>query len=575
MVSKLVNIISIFMALMSAMPCQAELSDDQAFNLGIRIVDNNHLEFKWDIAPQHYLYQNQIAILNSGNKSLLQNDSLPEGTSIDDTALGRYVVYSQQLIIKLPWQESKATQKLIVRYQGCLKDGFCYLPISKIVSVTGNQVTIETTTLQEFPTASTTDKFVNTINNRFLPVTLIIFFCLGILLSFTPCVLPMIPLVVNLIIGTKPISTHKALVLSSSYVLGMAGSYTVAGVIAGMLGATLQTWLQQPFVIISLSALLVILALSQFDLIHVKLPHFNNKVHHWGQKQLQGSVPGAFILGILSALIVSPCITPPLIGALTYISQHGNPLIGGLTLLSLGLGMGVPLVIVALLSNMILPKAGAWMNLIKSIAGVALLGLAIWLLSRIIPSYITIILWGSLCIIGAAFLKVFEPLKNPKRSTRILKALGIILAISGAVLIVDSIDKQFHPSSNTEFTQTSVKWQYINTVTELEKSLAIAKTKQQVTILDVYADWCTNCKKIEATVFANSEIIAALQKFNLLKIDMTSSDIKQQQLLALLDIYGPPSILFFKSDGVEIKNKRIVGEVSEKAMLNILQELMK
>jgi len=563
------------MALMSAMPCQAELSDDQAFNLGIRIVDNNHLEFKWDIAPQHYLYQNQIAILNSGNKSLLQNDSLPEGTSIDDTALGRYVVYSQQLIIKLPWQESKATQKLIVRYQGCLKDGFCYLPISKIVSVTGNQVTIETTTLQEFPTASTTDKFVNTINNRFLPVTLIIFFCLGILLSFTPCVLPMIPLVVNLIIGTKPISTHKALVLSSSYVLGMAGSYTVAGVIAGMLGATLQTWLQQPFVIISLSALLVILALSQFDLIHVKLPHFNNKVHHWGQKQLQGSVPGAFILGILSALIVSPCITPPLIGALTYISQHGNPLIGGLTLLSLGLGMGVPLVIVALLSNMILPKAGAWMNLIKSIAGVALLGLAIWLLSRIIPSYITIILWGSLCIIGAAFLKVFEPLKNPKRSTRILKALGIILAISGAVLIVDSIDKQFHPSSNTEFTQTSVKWQYINTVTELEKSLAIAKTKQQVTILDVYADWCTNCKKIEATVFANSEIIAALQKFNLLKIDMTSSDIKQQQLLALLDIYGPPSILFFKSDGVEIKNKRIVGEVSEKAMLNILQELMK
>lgn len=571
MVSKLVNIISIFMALMSAMPCQAELTDDQAFNLGVEVVDNNRLVFKWDIAPQHYLYQNQITILDSDNKSLLQDNYLPEGTIINDATLGRYVVYSQQLIIEMPWQESKQTQKLIVRYQGCLKDGFCYLPISKVVSITGYQIDIETTTLQEFPAASTADKLANTINNRFLPVTLIIFFCLGILLSFTPCVLPMIPLVVNLIIGTKPISTHKALVLSSSYVLGMAGSYTVAGVIAGMLGATLQTWLQQPFVIISLSSLLVILALSQFDLINLKLPHFNNRVHHWGQKQLQGSVPGAFILGILSALIVSPCITPPLIGALTYISQNGNPLIGGLTLLSLGLGMGVPLIIVAMLSNVILPKTGAWMNLVKTIAGVALLGLAIWLLSRIIPAYITVMLWGSLCIIGAAFLKTFEPLKNPKRSTRILKAFGIILAISGAVLIVNAIDKQFHPGRVS--TQDTVKWQYIDSKNELETSLATAKSKQQVTILEVSADWCTSCKKIEATVFTNPEIIKELQAFNLLKIDMTNSNAKEQQLLALLEIYGPPTILFFNRDGVEIKSKRIVGEVSEKEMLDTLQSL--
>lgn len=559
------------MALTTAMPCQAELSDDQAFNLGARIVDGNHLELKWDIAPQHYLYQNQIAILDSDNESLLQTNSLPTGTTVNDPTLGKYTVYSKQLTIDLPWKKSAATKKLIVRYQGCLQDGFCYLPISKIISVTGEAIDIETTTLQEFPNVSTADKFANTINNRFLPITLIIFFCLGILLSFTPCVLPMIPLVVNLIIGTKPISTHKALVLSSSYVIGMAGSYTVAGVIAGMLGATLQTWLQQPFVIVILSALLVILALSQLDLIHIKLPHFNNRVHHWGQKQLQGSVAGAFILGILSALIVSPCITPPLIGALTYISQHGNPLIGGLTLLSLGLGMGVPLIVVALLSNMILPKAGTWMNLIKSIAGIALLGLAIWLLSRIIPGYITVILWGSLCIITAAFLRTFEPLKNPKRSTRILKSFGIVLAISGAVLIVNAIDKQFH--SGNISTGTAIKWQYIDSTSELEKSLAVAKAKQQVTILEVYADWCTNCKKIEASVFTNSEVIEALQEFNLLKIDMTSSSAKQQQLLTLLEIYGPPSILFFNTDGIEIKNKRIVGDVNAKAMLDLLQKL--
>jgi thiol:disulfide interchange protein DsbD len=559
------------MALTSAMPCQAELSDDQAFNLGARIVDNNRLELKWQIASQHYLYQNQIVVLDADNNSLLQTDTLPAGTTIQDETLGQYVVYDEQLIIELPWKEATANKKLLVRYQGCLKDGFCYLPISKIITVSGKQVDIEATTLQEFPTVSAADKLAHTINDRFLPVTLIIFFFLGILLSFTPCVLPMIPLVVNLIIGTKPISTHKALVLSSSYVLGMAGSYTVAGIVAGMLGATLQTWLQQPIVIVGLSALLVILALSQFDLIHVKLPHFNHRVHHWGQKQLQGSVPGAFILGILSALIVSPCITPPLIGALTYISQNGNPLIGGLTLLSLGLGMGVPLIIVALLSNVILPKAGAWMNLVKTIAGVALLGLAIWLLSRIIPAYVTAILWGSLCIITAAFLKTFEALKTPKRSTRILKAFGIILAICGAVLIANSINKQFLPEGTAK--QEAIQWQKIDSISELDKALVTAKTKKQVTVLEVYADWCTNCKKIEATVFKNTEVIAELQQFNLLKIDMTSSDSKQQKLLASLDIYGPPSILFFNSDGVEIKNKRIVGEVSEDAMLSLLQEL--
>lgn len=571
MVSKLINIFYIFMALIAATPCQAELSDDQAFNLSINMVDSNHLELRWEIAPQHYLYQAQIVTLNSENQPLLQTDFFPAGTTINDPTLGTYVVYSKQLILNIPWKESTTAKQFIVRYQGCLQDGFCYLPISKIVTITGQEVNIEATLLQEFPAVSTADKLAKTINDRFLPVTLIIFFCLGILLSFTPCVLPMIPLVVNLIIGTKPISTHKALVLSSSYVLGMAGSYTVAGIIAGMLGATLQAWLQQPFVIISLSALLVILALSQFDLINVKLPHFNQRLHHWGQKQLQGSVPGAFILGILSALIVSPCITPPLIGALTYISQHGNPLIGGLTLLSLGLGMGVPLIIVALLSNMILPKAGPWMNLIKSIAGIALLGLAIWLLSRIIPNYISVILWGSLCIVGAAFLKVFEPLRNPKRSTRILKAFGIILAISGAVLIVNSINKQFHPADT--FTRATIKWHNINTIAEFEKSLTAAGAQQKITIVEVYADWCTSCKKIEAGIFKNTEIIQTLQQFNLLKIDMTDSDPQQKQLLSLLEIYGPPSILFFNPNGAEIKSKRIVGEINEKEMLYILQSL--
>lgn len=206
------------------------------------------------------------------------------------------------------------------------------------------------------------------------------------LLSFSPCVLPMIPLVINLIVGPKKISAHKALVLSSAYVLGMAGSYAIAGLFVGIVGATLQAWLQQPAVLVGFSILLIILALSQFDLIKIKLPHFNSRLHKWGSEKLQGSVFGAFALGIIAALIVSPCVTAPLIGALTYISQDGNPLVGFLTLLSLGLGMGVPLIIVAVLSSRILPRAGRWMLTIKYITGLLLIGLAIWLLVRVMPT---------------------------------------------------------------------------------------------------------------------------------------------------------------------------------------------
>lgn len=533
------------------------------------MVEPNNLQFSWAIAPEHYLYKDKITIINCENTALLKQNALPMGTVIDDPIIGKHEVYHNNLMIDIPWQHSDKNQKLLVHYQGCAKAGVCYLPISKEVTVIGNQIEITDTSLQSFPNGSTADQIATSINERFLPLTLIVFFFLGILLSFTPCVLPMIPLIVNLIIGPKPISTHRAFVLSMSYVIGMAGSYTAAGVIAGMLGATLQVWLQQPLVIITLSILLVILALSQFDLIHISMPHFNNKLHRWGAKQLQGSIIGAFILGMLAALIVSPCITPPLIGALTYISQSGNPWIGGLTLLSLGLGMGVPLIVVALLSSIILPAAGPWMNLIKTIAGVALLGLAIWLLDRILPPYIILILWGSLCLIGAVFLKAFESSKNTHRIAKIFKGIGIVLAIYGAALIINAIHLQFsnNRSSNENY------WQDIDSRTEFEKQLAVGQSKKEITILEVYANWCTNCKKIEATVFTNREVLSELKRFNRLRIDMSVPNEKQEQLLSSLKIYGPPTILFFDTKGKEIIDQRITGDISAQEMLQMLQEL--
>ncbi len=555
-------------ALMTAWNCHAELAEDQAFNLQVRITTKSTLELYWEIAPNHYLYKSQLAILDANNVSLLQPNTLPEGTIVHDKAIGDYTVYSNRLLITLPW-----TSKLLVRYQGCAKDGFCYLPISKEVIIDeAKHISIAASSLQSFPQDSATDQLAELIKNRFLPLTLLLFFGLGILLSFTPCVLPMIPLVVNLIIGPKPLGTHKSALLACSYVVGMAGSYTVAGVVAGMLGATLQVWLQQPWVLISMSILLIVLALSQLDIIHFTLPHFNSRLHKWSERQLQGSMPGAFFLGIISALIVSPCITPPLIGALTYISQHGSPFIGGLTLLSLGLGMGVPLVVVALLSNMILPKAGAWMNVIKSLAGVALLGLAIWLLARILAENITQMLWGALCIFTAILLKAFAPMRHIKLSQKVVRFIGIVIAIYGGMLIWQAAQQEFSAKQHIAVA-AQPHWQNIDTIAQLDAALATAKLKQQVTLLEFYADWCTSCQKIEANVFTDPEIIRALANLHLLRVDMTNLDPKQKELLQRLEIYGPPVLVFFAQDGTEIKNERVVGEISAQQLLELLRGL--
>lgn len=562
----------LLIGLLAANPVFAELTEDQAFPLEVRVINGKQIEFTWHIAEKHYLYQNQLHIIDESNTELLTPNDTPTGHVINDPDLGTYSVYDHDLIVRLPWHVSKNTSQLLVRYQGCAKDGFCYLPITKLVEVSGNKVEISDTTLQEFPGKFTAYNLASMLESGLSPLTLLIFLCLGILLSFTPCVLPMIPIVVNLIIGTKGVSSrYKAFMLSSSYVLGMAVCYTIAGIVAGMLGATLQAWLQQPAILISLSVFLVVLALNQFDMINISLPHFNKRLHKWSEGQLKGSYIGAFVVGLLSALIVSPCITPPLIGALTYISQNGNPVVGGAALFCLGIGMGIPLIIVAMLSSMVLPKAGEWMNAVKNLAGVALLGLAIWLLQRILPTYITIILWGALCILMAFLLKAFHAISHAKKfSSKLFKTVGILLAIFGGSLILHTI---YMHCIVKEHAQESLHWHIINTVEELNASLKIAEAKNQYTLLDFTAEWCTSCQRIEKTVFNDPRVVKELTEFNLVRVDMTQMSSKQKPLLQKLKIYGPPVMVIFNPQGHEIPEKRVVGDINTEEMLRILQTM--
>lgn len=532
------------------------LPAEQAFVVQTSIDKQHNMDIYWQIAPGYYLYKDQFKLINADNNSILPTD-LPAGTNIVDQALGNYTVYSQQVNITIPVTDELINNSLLLSYQGCAENGFCYAPVTKQIYISPDyKVQINNADISNFNTSSDTDQLAENIKNNSLPTTMAIFLVLGLLLAFTPCVLPMLPLVLNLIIGAKDTSRRKAFVLSSLYVLGMASSYALAGMLAGMLGATIQIWMQQSIILIPLCCLLIVLALGQFELINISLPHFNRRLHNWGQQQLQGSLLGALVLGILSALIVSPCITPPLIGVLTYIGQNGSPIIGAITLFTLGLGMGAPLIIVALLSSLILPKAGPWMSLIKTASGIALLGLTIWILERVIPMEMVLILWGILCILTALLLR---------KQNKIIKFIAIIIALYGVFLIADAISKKYAFISYNKPT-----WNLVTSKKQLEEFLNVANLDQKNTLLEFYADWCASCKKIELGVFANQKVRTNLDKFMLLRVDLTNTTEDEKQLLADLQIYGPPAILFFNINGEEVKSKRLVGDVSVDQMLEFL-----
>lgn len=574
--AKLLCLLSIFLTIACTTPSHAQfdttdlLPVDQAFLFQSTLIDEQTLDFYWEIAPGYYLYKEEISILNSDNTELVTQTSLPAGTEKNDQVLGKLVVYSKSLDIKLPWSEDHKGNSILVKYQGCAESGFCFAPVNKQINIDANKkIEILDSDLEEFPAKeSQVDQIADSIKERYLPLTLLIFFGLGILLSFTPCVLPMIPLVVNLIVGSDSISMRKALWLSGSYVIGMSSTYAIAGMIAGTLGAKFQSAMQQPVILIVFSLIMVLFALTQFEIIHLSVPTFNRKLHHWGQKQLQGSVIGAFILGIIASLLVSPCITPPLIGVLTYISQSGSPFIGGLTLLCLGLGMGVPLMIVAALSGVMLPSAGPWMNLIRTISGLGLLALAIWILGRVIPNDLSLVLWGILCIIAAYFLL---------RAHMVFKILGVCIAIFGAALIMLAANNKFDFLSavydKDAVQYDNLNWHTVNRIEDIHKFITEAKAKNKPALLEVSATWCTSCKRIEKGVFTNPLVEDIMEDFMLMKLDITKLNADKEEILKSFNIYGPPELIFFDSKGQELKSKRLAGNVSVDQLLEIITKI--
>lgn len=568
---------------------------DEVFIFSAQIQDPQTILARWQIAEGNYLYRDKIKfeIIDNENVQLLAF-SLPAGENKMDEIFGLSEVYHHDTDVALPIKRSKENQQLTLKahYQGCSETfNICYPPTNKTIlltlpAITSNytQATINTS---NNPSAisiiADQDRIAQSLAEDSLIKIMLGFFGLGLLLAFTPCVFPMIPILSSIIVGGgERITTHRAFILSLSYILAMSVTYTAAGVMTGLLGENLQAMFQNPWIIGSFSGLFVILSLSMFGLFELQLPHaLQHRLHQISHNQQGGSIAGAALMGLLSGLIVGPCLAPPLAGALIFIGQHGDPVLGGLALFMLSMGMGLPLLIIGTSAGSLLPKAGDWMITIKAIFGILMLGLAIWMLERIIPGWVSLLLWGGLLIVSAVYLGALNMLAIDANGwEKLRKGLGLILLIYGSLLIIGAASGSHNvwqplqaiAKSDQNNTQDDhgLAFTQVQNLTELEQLLAQSK---QPAMLDFYADWCVDCKKMEATTFQDANVVAALTGTTLIQVDITNYTEEQRELLKHFGLFGPPTLLFFDASGKEYSQYRLIGGTSAQELLDHLNKL--
>ena len=397
------------------------------------------------------------------------------------------------------------------------------------------------------------------------------FLIFGLLLAFTPCVFPMIPILSGIIAGQgEHLTTRKAFVLSLVYVLAMAVTYTIAGVLAGLFGANLQAAFQNPWVLSAFAAIFVLLALSMFGFYELQLPSsIQSRIMQAQNRQQGGTLTGVAVMGFLSALIVGPCMAPPLAGALIYIGQTGDAVIGGLALFALSIGMGLPLILVGTVGGKYLPKAGTWMDAVKAVFGVLLLGVAIWMLERFLPATVTQLLWAVLLITSAVYMGATDSLKEAASGWRRLwKSIGVVLLLWGALILIGvagggkgtvlaplaGLSVGGGASAPAELT-----FRQVDNEAELDQALAQAKAAGQPVMLDFYADWCVSCKEMEHNTFSDARVIEALDGFLVLQADVTANNAEHKALLKRFDLYGPPGIIFWDDQGERVREHWVVG----------------
>ncbi len=549
---------------------------DQAFVFSSIADGGDAVLLDWQIAPGYYLYRHRISAKTATPGVSLGEIELPDGKKKTDEFFGDVEVYYDLLGAKLPVMRpvSASTVEIAVSYQGCADAGLCYPPVTKTVSI--DMPPPGTPSRSDVaPMVAEQDGLAQFIASGGLLAVLGLFFVIGLGLSYTPCVLPMIPILSGIIAGQGAAATpRRSFLLSLVYVLGMALTYTAAGAAFAAAGQQAQAFFQQPWIIISFAALFVALALAMFGLYDLKIPSaLETRLASTSGRQQTGTFVGTAIMGALSALVVTACVAPALVGALIYIGQGGNILRGALALFAMAIGMGTPLLLIGIAGGRFLPHAGPWMTTVKSLFGVMFLGVAVWMLERVLPGSLTLALWALLVIVGGYYFGGFG--RTGGEAWRLVaKGLGLATIIWGVIMLVGAAAGGHDPlqplrdASLPGFTGKAsaasaepLPFRMVASVEDLDRELAAAKAAGQPAMLDFYADWCVSCKEMEKYTFSVPEVQKDLAGYVLLKADVTANNEADQALFRRFGVYGPPTTAFFGSHGRECRPFRLVGYV--------------
>ena len=565
------------------------LRPEDAYILSVEAIDGNTLRAHWDIADKVYLYQDKFKFeLKNANGITLGKPVLPKGKKKVDEYFGEMSVYYHGVDIDIPLERSNLNPAdiiLVAKYQGCADAGFCYPPATQEMPVSlpagmAGAAGGATTSPVDAPVISEQDQIADALASGNTLLTIISFFGFGLLLAFTPCVFPMIPILSSIIVGQgESITTRRAFIMSLVYVLAMALTYTVAGIAAGAFGQNLQAAFQNPWILGSFAGVFVALSFSMFGFYDLQMPNFlQSRLTNASNRQQGGTLFGVAIMGLLSALIVGPCVAAPLAGALIYIGQTGDMVLGGMALFALSMGMGAPLLVIGASAGKLLPKTGTWMNTIKAVFGVMMLAVAIWMLERIVPVAVSMALWATLLIVSAIYMGALEPYGTDATGWRKLwKGTGVAIMIYGILLLVGVASggkDTLQPLYGVGFGGASVAgeshaneltFKRIKGLAALDREIAAASAAGKPVMLDFYADWCVSCKEMEKYTFSDPDVQEALKNSVLLQADVTANDADDKALLNKFGLFGPPSILFFGPDGKERRAYRVVGYVEAEA----------
>ncbi len=557
------------------------LPPEQAFRFNATGKKPDIAVFVWDIDSGYHLYRQKIKVVPVTPGITVEKLVLPEGPTEYNELFGDVEILRGHIEVEAILRHQKpasARATFEVTSQGCADAGICYLPMKKTVSVDLPPGTVAESASQqvrtEIPIAfiSEQDRIADSLKNRSVWLTALGFLGFGLLLAFTPCVFPMIPILAGIVVGQgQGLTTRRAFLLSLSYVLAASIGYTVFGVLAGLFGSNLQVFFQEPWVIIAFSGIFVLLALSMFGVFQFQIPSFiQTKVMAISSRQQGGNLLGAAVMGVLSTLIVGPCVTAPLAGTLIYIGQTGNAVLGGLALFSLSIGMGIPLLIIGTSAGKLLPKAGAWMNIMKTIFGMGLLAVAVWLLGRILPPLVTLALWASLLAIPLIMLgwnKVW------KGVVLFVLSYGILLIVGISPHQQESLPSLLCNVAVACEKQPSLAFNKVSSMNELQQKLAEAHAKRQWVMLDFYADWCASCQEMEHLTFSDPRVQSALSSAVLLQADVTQNTEADKTLLKQFGLLGPPATLFFGSDQEERVPYRVLGYIKAEPFLDHLRHV--